>query len=84
DALISEQKANALRPRPFFNFRAQPYFSPSSADTEKRELYEKFRGAKKDIHPHPPYQGRWTRIGTAIGDVIQRDLLFIEKHYERT
>lgn len=84
DALISEQKANALRTRPFFNFRAQPYFSPSSANADKRELYEKLRGAKKDIQPRPPHQGRWTRLGTAIGDVIQRDLLFIEKHYERT
>jgi hypothetical protein len=43
-------------------------------------LYEKLRGAKKDGGGQPPYQGRWTRIGTAIGDVIQRDILFAEKH----
>jgi hypothetical protein len=60
-----------------------PYFSPSSANACPRSLYEKLRGAKKDGGGQPPYQGRWTRIGTAIGDVIQRDILFAEKHYER-
>ncbi|WP_155808607.1 hypothetical protein [Brevibacillus agri] len=36
------------------------------------------------MQPKPPHQGRWTRLGTAIGGMIQRDLLFIERHYERT
>ncbi|RCX22911.1 hypothetical protein DFP94_101500 [Fontibacillus phaseoli] len=31
----------------------------------------------------PPHQGRWRRIGTALGDMIQRDVLFMEKHYEK-
>ena len=61
----------------------RPYFSPSSLGSCPRELYEKTRGAKRDITGQEPYQGRWTRIGTAVGEMIQRDLLFIEKHFER-
>lgn len=41
------------------------------------------RGAKKERAGQPPHQGRWTRIGTAIGDVIQRDILFAESHYAK-
>ncbi|QHZ58631.1 hypothetical protein M655_025015 [Brevibacillus sp. NSP2.1] len=84
DALICEQQAKILRTRRYFDFKSQPYFSPSSANADKRELYEKLRGAKRDVQPKPPHQGRWTRLGTAIGGMIQRDLLFIERHYERT
>jgi hypothetical protein len=61
----------------------RPYFSPSAANSDKRELYMKTLGAKKDAFPRRPYQSRWQRIGTAIGDIIQRDLLFAEKHFER-
>jgi len=57
-----------------------PYFSPSSANSDPRELYEKVRGAKRERTGQPPHQGRWTRIGTAVGDTIQRDILFAEKH----
>ncbi len=64
-------------------FPNKPYFSPSAANACPRELYMKATGAKRDIGERQPHQGRWTRIGTAIGDVIQRDLLFIEKHYEK-
>lgn len=60
----------------------RPYFSPSSLGSCPRELYEKARGAKRDVTGQSPHQGRWTRFGTAVGDVIQRDLLFIEKHFE--
>lgn len=41
------------------------------------------RGAKKDNEDRPAFQGRWTRLGTAIGDTIQRDILFAERHYAR-
>ena len=58
----------------------RPYFSPSAANSDKRELYVKAIGAKRDVTTRSPHQGRWTRLGTAIGDMIQRDLLFIEKH----
>ena len=64
-------------------FPKRPYFSPSSVTACPRELYLKDKRAKRDEVKRQPHQGRWTRIGTAIGDVIQRDLLFIEKHYER-
>lgn len=75
--IISDKKRAVWPPRDI------PYFSPSSANADKRGLYEKLRGAKKDAGGQPPYQGRWTRIGTAIGDVIQRDILFAEKHYAK-
>lgn len=64
-------------------FPKRPYFSPSSANSCPRELYVKALGAKRDIVRRQPHQGRWQRIGTAVGDMIQRDLLFIEKHYEK-
>ncbi|MCD9024351.1 hypothetical protein K7P76_21270 [Cohnella sp. NL03-T5] len=60
-----------------------PYFSPSSANSCPRELYEKLRKSPKDKTDSPPHQGRWRAVGTAIGDVIQRDLLFAEKHYAK-
>src|SRR5690625_4926050 len=60
----------------------RPYFSPSSANDCPRELYLKAKRAKRDEFRRPPHQARWQRIGTSIGDVIQRDLLFIEKHFE--
>lgn len=53
----------------------RPYFSPSSATSCPRELYVKAKRAKKDRQPKQPHQGRWTQIGTAVGDVIQRDVL---------
>ncbi|CAM2953813.1 hypothetical protein PASE110613_09315 [Paenibacillus sediminis] len=60
--------------------RGIPYFSPSAANADARGLYEKMRGAKKEQTERPAHQGRWTRIGTAIGDTIQRDILFAEAH----
>lgn len=61
----------------------RPYFSPSAVNSCPRELYVKAKGAERDNQRIQPHQKRWTAIGTAIGDMIQRDLLFIEKHYER-
>lgn len=60
-----------------------PFFSPSSVNSDKRELYERTRRSKKDPGTRSSVQGRWTRLGTAWGDVAQRDLLFIEKHWEK-
>lgn len=62
--------------------RDVPYFSPSSANSCHRALYEKMRGAKRDITGIQPHQRRWAQLGTAVGDSIQRDILFIEKHFE--
>lgn len=61
----------------------RPYFSPSSANSCPRELYVKAKGGKRDNFKRQPHQARWQHIGTEIGSIIQRDLLFIEKHYER-
>ncbi|WP_235615913.1 hypothetical protein [Brevibacillus reuszeri] len=62
--------------------RGIPYFSPSSANADPRGLYEKMRGAKRESGVRPPHQGRWVRLGTAIGDMLQRDILFAEKHMD--
>lgn len=85
DAQIHRWYADILtdRKRKIWPPRNMPYFSPSSANSCRRELYEKMRKSPKDKRIQPPHQGRWTRFGTAIGDSIQRDLLFIKKHYER-
>jgi hypothetical protein len=83
DAQIHEWYADELRQRKYFDFKSQPYFSPSSANSDKRELYERIRGAKRDEQAISPHKKRWTALGTAIGDMIQRDILFAEKHYER-
>lgn len=62
------------------SFPKKPYFSPSAAGSDFRELYFKGRGYKRESSGQQPHQKRWTSIGTAIGDIIQRDMLFIEKH----
>lgn len=81
DAQIHRWYAEALDSKPVFPKR--PYFSPSSANSCPRELYMKAKGAKRDEQRKQPHQGRWTRIGTAIGDMIQRDILFAEKYFEK-
>lgn len=82
DAQIHAWYANVLtdKSRKVWPPRNVPYFSPSSANADPRGLYEKMRGAKRESSVRPPHQGRQVRIGTAIGDVIQRDILFAEKH----
>lgn len=64
-------------------FPKRPYFSPSSTNSCPRELYVKAKGAKRDNFRRQPHQARWQRQGTSIGDYIQRDILFIEKHFEK-
>lgn len=59
------------------------YFSPSSANSDARELFMKLNKQPRDEQPVQPHQGRWRRIGTKWGDVIQTDLLFIEKHFKK-
>ncbi|MEK3887291.1 hypothetical protein [Bacillus sp. FSL K6-3431] len=61
----------------------KPYFSPSSVSSCPRELYVKSKGAKRDQFPQQPHQNRWKKIGTSIGDLIQREFLFIEKHFAK-
>lgn len=64
-------------------FPKRPYFSPSSANDCPRALYYKAKRAKKDTFRKQPHQGRWTAIGTAVGDVIQRDVLAMERNLEK-
>lgn len=40
-------------------------------------------GAKRDKSAVHPHQTRWRALGTQIGGLIQRDLLFAEKHFEK-
>lgn len=83
DAQIHRWYSDILtnRQRKVWPPRGIPYFSPSSANADPRSLYAKMTGAKKDDVKRPPHQGRWVRLGTLIGDCIQRDILFAEKHY---
>lgn len=71
------------KPKLAWGVKGTKYFSPSSANSDARELFMKLIGSKRDEQPTPPHQGRWRRIGTAFGDLIQKDLLFIEKHYKK-
>lgn len=77
DRQIAEWYANAPNV-----FPKRPYFSPSAANADQRDLYYKAIRGEKDKFRKPPYQGRWQRIGTVIGDMIQRDLLAIERQLE--
>lgn len=60
-------------------FPKRPYFSPSSSKSCPRELYLKATGAKRDNFPRQPHQVRWTELGTAIGDMMQRMVLGMER-----
>jgi hypothetical protein len=60
-----------------------PYFSPSSAGKDDRELYVKALRMPKDDDPVKPWQRRYTARGTAVGDWLQRELLLSERHYEK-
>src|SRR5690625_2764119 len=63
----------------------RPYFSPSSLGDCPRELYikAKYGNKVKDSRRVAPHQGRWAKLGTLGGDLIQRELLAIERNYER-
>lgn len=58
-------------------------FTPSSANSCKRELYHKLKGDKRDREPQQPHQNRWKELGTLTGKMMQRKLLFIAKHYKQ-
>src|SRR5699024_11394326 len=61
------------------------YFSPSSLGSCPRELYIKAKHGNKakDNDRKKPWQGRWQKLGTLGGDLIQRELLAIERNYEK-
>ena len=60
----------------------RPYFSPSAANACPRALYYKAKRAPKDEGRRQPHQARWAGIGTRVGDMIQRDILAMERHLE--
>ena len=77
DAYFYDLLRNSPKSYPKF-----PYFSPSSSTSCPRELYVKAYRAKKDAFRRQPHQRRWAKIGNLIGEMIQLDMLYIEKHYE--
>lgn len=63
----------------------RPYFSPSGLGSCPRELYIKAKHGNKakDTGLDKPWRGRWRKLGTLGGDLIQRELLDIEENYEK-
>jgi hypothetical protein len=82
-AELMERYVRVLRTRTYYDFKSQPHFSPSSANADDRELYEKINKAKRDEQEVTPFQRRWTALGTAMGDMMQYELLLAEKHYPK-
>lgn len=80
DAQIAKWYSN---PPQVWPKRDHPYFSPSAATKCPRELYMKAMRAKKDKRTIQPHQSRWQKIGTVIGDMIQREILAIERNFEK-
>ena len=82
DAWLHKAYSEVLKEKKDFRWDL-PYFSPSSAGNGARELYVKAKRKKRDNQRPLPHQRRWTALGTAVGDVIQRELLLAERHYEK-
>src|SRR5690606_15075324 len=80
DAQIAKWYAN---PPQVWPERDYAYYSPSAATICPRELYMKAIRAKKDVRKVQPHQSRWQKIGTVIGDMIQREILAIERNFEK-
>lgn len=78
--ILSDMIENSKAPR----FEGLPYFSPSSANACPRSLYVKLKREKKDRREVQPHQTRWQKHGTAIGESLQKDVFFIEKHLANT
>lgn len=81
--LMEYQVRTTHKPKLAWGKRGTKYFSPSSANSDARELYLKLSKAPRDQVEEPPFRGRWKRLGTTFGDVIQSDLMYIHKHYEK-
>ncbi|WP_353854763.1 hypothetical protein [Bacillus sp. Bos-x628] len=92
DAELHEQYARVLREQSkygYFNWKTapdgtpRPVFSPSNASKSDRELYEKARKSVRDPQNPTPNQRDWNGLGSQVGDYIQREILLIERHFER-
>lgn len=55
-------------------------FNPSGASKCARELFYKITRAEEDKGSQIPFQKRWTRNSTAVHEVIQKDLLYMDKY----
>lgn len=82
DAWLHEEYAKIKRHRHFVDWSGV-YFSPSSANSDNRELYVKALKMPRDDDDTKPWQRRWQALGTAIGDMLQREILLAERHYEK-
>lgn len=80
DKIIARWNSNPPEVKP-----KKPYFSPSSLSSCPRELYikAKYGGSAKDKLRDKPWRGRWRSLGTLAGDLMQRELLSIERNYVR-
>lgn len=60
-------------------YPALPKFSPSGASKCAKELYRQIHGLPVPQLELQPYHKRWTRNASAIHEITQRDLLYMEK-----
>jgi hypothetical protein len=82
DAWLHGEYAKIKQKRNFIDWNSI-YFSPSSANSCDRELYVKALKMERDAEDIKPWQRRWTALGTAVGDWLQREILLAERHYEK-
>ena len=82
DSWLHQLYADVLKDKKRLDW-SKVYFSPSSADECPRALYHKAKKAKKDPQVWQPHQRRWVEIGTGIGDMVQRELLLMGRHYKK-
>lgn len=83
DKLDSDIHALYVNPPKNFPKWGTKYFTPSSSGVSELEMWLKMNGYKRDSFGQQPHQKRWTTIGTAVGDALQRSILFQERHYEK-
>lgn len=83
DAWLHGLYAQELSKFKRLDYKSAPYFSPSSADKDQRELYVKALRMPKDDDDVKPWQRRYTARGTAVGDWMQREILLAERHFEK-
>lgn len=82
DIFLHESYAKVMREGKGVDW-TKTYFSPSSANACPRALYHKVKKHKKDKKVWQPHQRRWVQIGTGIGDMIQKEMLLMARHYKK-
>lgn len=63
----------------------RPTFAPSSAGKDERQLYSKAMYGRKGQDERPPNRNQrdWTGLGSQVGAYIQREVMLMERHFER-